>query len=252
MILAGIDLETTGLVAGQDFITELGFVIKEHKNPKPIDLRSFLVHVDGQSSVPAHISDFTKITDEFLENYGVEPPEALLCFLMACKFRGVQAFVAHNMAFDKRFLDHYLSTYLGGMGQEKDFLEWYKSIPWVCTMVDVKYPERFKSKNLVYLAAEHGFLNPFPHAAVFDAMSALKILDFYDVKETLAYATDEKVKVTAGVTYQTKDLAKGQGYSYDPLTKTWHKIVPKSLLEKEKITCKAAGFDIKESPSNGT
>jgi len=250
MILAGIDLETTGLKTDSDWITELGFVIKKHREAKPIELRSFFVLDDGQAPVPEEITAFTKITDEMLGSYGLLPGEVLLQFLRACKTHGVTAFVSQNgRAFDKPFLDRYVDKYL--LEKDGGLSVWYRSLPWIDIKVDIDYPKSIRGRNLISLCAEHGFLNPFPHAAVFDAMSTLKILDLYEVEPVLKMATATKITVVADCGYAQRELAKAQGYSFDPAKKWWFKIIISDNFTQEKEACKKAGFLTAEYRPNG-
>ena len=48
--------------------------------------------------------------------------------------------------------------------------------------------EKIKTRSLPYLAADHGFLNPFPHRALFDVMTMIQIAGMYDINEILKYA----------------------------------------------------------------
>ncbi len=96
--------------------------------------------------------------------------------------------------------------------------------PVIDTMIDLPFDEKIHgSKKLTHLAATHGFLNPFPHRAVFDVLTMLKMASYYDLKTILARNASPTVTVVARVSFDDKDKAKALGFHWEATSKTWEK-----------------------------
>ncbi|MCX8130093.1 MAG: PolC-type DNA polymerase III [Clostridia bacterium] len=97
-----LDLETTGLNADKDRITEIGAV--KIKNGVIVD--RFSSFVNPEIPIPSYIVKLTGITNEMVQEApAIEP--VLLEFL---EFINGTTLVAHNATFDLGFLKHYAKT----------------------------------------------------------------------------------------------------------------------------------------------
>lgn len=225
-----IDIETTGIEAAAHQITEVGWVIKEIGNPKPFVMKSrFCLLAEGTVLDPDNVA-LTKITLEHC-SHGTS-----LCSIVKqintdiLRF-GVKYVVAHNgLAFDKPFIEAKLPAKSGG-----DLC----SLPWLDTKTDIVFPKDCASTSLMYVAAYYGFVNAFPHAALFDAMTCLKILELQDVDAVIARSKEPWVIAQAVVSFDEKDLAKARRYGWETIglqkyPKKWVKKLKESEFLQEK------------------
>ena len=99
------------------------------------------------------------------------------------------------------------------------------------TCTDPPYPPRMKHRSLIYLAAEHGFLNPFSHRAVTDVLSMLKVLSHYDIEQILTQAQSPTLEVTALVSYEERNRAKEAGFRWNGEQKKWQKRIKANAFD---------------------
>jgi len=231
MRLLFLDLETTGLDFEKDHITEIGYVIKDTAVEKPLLTVGEMLKVPCE--VPQFITDLTGITKEMLDEFGNDPQHSLNYFLSVIDRYKADYIVAHNgNGFDRPMLEDHL----------KRFDLPIPEIGWLDTRVDIVYPEHYKARSLIYLCAEHGFLNPFPHAALFDAMATAKLFSNYNADDVVAYMKMPNIIVRAVVTYEEKDLAKAEGFGWQQAgdktySKWWVKMIKESELEALQSKC---------------
>jgi len=219
MIILGLDLETTGLDVTTDQIIEVGAVLWDWERKVPLRILSEMVQIE--SGVPAEITELTGITSADLSNYGAPLPRVLKD--LHHLGREAQFIVAHNgLQFDRLFL-------------EREWLEFPQeklNLPWLDTSLDVPYPTRMSTRKLSYLAAEHGFLNPFSHRAVFDVLTMLHVLSRYSSEEVLKLQASPLRRVVAQVSYEGREQAKGAGFRWDPVQRHWYMEGKECLLQE--------------------
>ena len=155
-----------------------------------------------------------------METYGFAPSEALdrvMDHLGYCDY-----IVAHNgAAFDKLFFDNECARY--------DLPMYYR--PWIDTQNDIEYPESITTRKLMHLAAEHGFLNPFSHRAVFDVLTMLKVLSCYDIEQVIAYSKIPTIKVRSLQKFEDNEQAKARSFRWDGDRKIWWRTLKEDKLE---------------------
>lgn len=228
MLILGIDFETTGLNSQTDRVTEIGAVLWDTSERKPLAVLSEMVYAADYPRLSAEITDLTGITQSALETFGKPPAVAFTKLIDLSK--SAEACVAHNAPFDRGFL----AAELGRLALVFD-----AKIPWIDTSADLPFSKKITTRKLVHLAAEHGFVNPFAHRAAFDVLTMLKILDAYDIQEVIKLSLEPNITLLANTAPpwsdqgRSTDLAKARGYRWDGSKKRWHKIVKKSQVERE-------------------
>jgi hypothetical protein len=156
---------------------------------------------------------------------------------------GVDYIVAHNgSTFDRPFLLNKLAKVSLGMGG----YEGLERAKWLDTQHDVVYPDNFSSLRLTHLAAEYGFLNPFPHAALFDVFTMLRVLESHDIGDLVKRSLEPWVIIRAVVSYDNREDAKKLRFRWEDTgekkyPKWWVKKVKVSEVEKERAK---ANFEI--------
>src|SRR5208282_1970744 len=240
MLILGKDYETTGLDPDVHSVTEVGMVLWDTDLRAPIKIMGFLVD-PGPNAVwdPVVLQINPSITPELCAKYGYQSERALKQILSW--YQPADVACAHNgTRFDRLFFNAWCQRH--GYDPEPNKL-------WIDTNTDIElpFPEKM-SRKLSYMAADHSFLNPFPHRAVFDVMTMFRILDQYDLDRVLYLAKQPNVNLQALVSYDDKDLAKARGYRWqeDPSNpggkKIWMQTIKECFLEEEKTN---AGFPVR-------
>lgn len=230
-LLLGIDFETTGVDVEKDRVIEVGMAIWSIADRKMVRLNGFLVKpdIDFTEELWAPAEAFHGISQAEVEQFGVPNVTALKTVL--AWYKTADFAVAHNgLLFDRPILENWA---------RREGLELPKRL-WVDTRVDLPVP--FKGK-LLHIAAEHGFLNPFPHRALFDVATMLQVMDRYDFGDILKKAAEPTVLVRARVSFAEKDKAKERGYYWqsEPSEKGWFRVLKDSDVGREQ---REAGFPV--------
>jgi DNA polymerase III epsilon subunit-like protein len=231
--ICGIDLETTGLDKNKDEITEIGYVIKKVGEFKPYCQRSDFIYHGHKLEITDENKAITGIDNHHLTN-GISLEKWYSQFLNDVSHWDVEYLVAHNgNNFDKPFLIHRMKNW----GLECGYL---KDANWIDTRTDLSHD--FGSNKLSYLACELGFINPFPHDALSDVSTMLKILAHFDFEEVSARSKEADVYIRAHAEYSQRDWAKKLGFrwqevNYIHFPKMWVKCVKESQVEKLRKDC---------------
>jgi DNA polymerase III subunit epsilon len=192
---------------------------------------------EGYPPLSEEVIRVTGITDDMLKEFGTSPKANLLWLEDFCRKHKIDYLCGHNSEnFDKPLLLAELARH----GVDAPTL---KALPWIDTRTDIPFPTEPDSRRLKHLAGDHGFVNPFSHRAVFDVLTMLKVLSHYDINAVLEYQKIPFVTVRAMVSYDDRQLAKDQRFSWEKLgektyPKCWVKRIKANKLEEEKKSCK--------------
>lgn len=212
-----VDLETTGLDATKDRIMEIGLIefgVEGHA--APIITRCYGALQDPGIPVSEEVLRITGLTEASLKGQTIDWD------IVRGFFQRSALVIAHNADFDRGFLE--ASGHLAEI-----------ALHWACSMRHINWHKhRFGSLSLNYLAADHGFVNPFAHRAIFDCATTFRIVSPH-LQELIERSYEREFTIKAvGSPFETKDVLKQRGYRWDQLERCWNRIVPASDLEEER------------------
>lgn len=234
-MLAGLDFETNGVDPQTALPVEVAWVVVEPGTSRAIDSGSSLLYDPswGEDFIPPEVTAIHGLTSETVRRFGRSPLPFFADLMVRFKSLAVEHVVAHNgNGFDRPIARRYSPP--------------LAELNWIDTRTDVPYGAGIASRRLVHLAADHGFLNPFPHNALADVLTMMRLLAQYPVEEVLRRAASPSITVKALVSYENRDKAKKQRYfweRYDTvfMPKTWLKVIKECDLEAE---IKACDFEV--------
>jgi DNA polymerase-3 subunit epsilon len=225
MLVLGLDFESTGVDVKTARVIEIGAVLWETDLKMPVAMLSDFVYADDYDAEAIKKSgdESHGIPLEVLQQRGIEPRTAFS--LLLSFMEQAQYVVGHNV---REYDFPLLSEELGraGLAVPKCKL--------IDTMGDLPFPKNIKGRGLEYLSAKHGFVNPFPHRAVTDVLSTLKLFSMYEFSEVEKIAKAPNITIRAKVSFDHKEKAKARGYRWDGDKKIWVKTIKDFQLEEEK------------------
>jgi DNA polymerase III subunit epsilon len=220
MILMGFDMETTGLDIQNDQPIEIGMLLYSTAQKRSLESAGFLVKTDV--AISPFITGLTGVTKAATLKFGYESHDALETVIDM--MNSADAIVGQNVIrFDKRMIQAWAARESLALPEKL----------WIDTRTDLPGVE---SKSLTYMAADHGFLNLFPHGALTDVQTCIKIVSMYDIDVVVARAKEPTVILKAHVGFENNSLAKARKFGwYDDKagTKFWYKVVKQSDVAAE-------------------
>ena len=213
-----IDVETTGLDPNNDVIIEIGLIefAVDNDTKQPQILSMYSACENPNIPIPKKIEEMTGIKAQFL------PGQKIDWSLVKAVFDRSTIIIAHNAPFDQSFLMK---------KRELQDLDRH----WACSQKHIDWEGKgFRSQALNYLAADHGFLNPFAHRALFDCATTFRLISPH-LEELIATSYQREIKLLAiSAPFETKDMLKNKHYRWDGKERVWHKTVFESKIEEER------------------
>ena len=212
-----IDLETSGLNPEQDEIIEIGIItLKIDQNSRPSILKMFGALNEPSKPISEEISNLTGIQNEDLHGQKIDWQE------IATIIKDCEIAIAHNAGFDRSFIEKI---------PEIAALK----LHWACSVRHIDWlAHGFKTKALNYLAADHGFVNPFAHRALFDCATTYRIVET-KMAELIEKSYEKEFLFSAvNSPFSTKDILKARGYKWNGEAKHWWKIIGESQITDER------------------
>ncbi|MEY4377506.1 MAG: hypothetical protein RJB26_2056 [Pseudomonadota bacterium] len=234
---AVIDTETTGTDLGRDRVIELAVVVFEYDRDTgeigPVVGR-YSAFEDPGFPIPPESTAIHHITDDMVRGQRFNELALQDCL------RDVQLVIAHNAAFDRRFLEPRFPL--------------FETMAFGCSQYDIPWSEAgVSSHKLEYLAYRAGFFYE-GHRAEIDCLALLQVLaqPLGDTggtafKALLSNARQESLRVWANESpFETKDILRGRGYRWDPQERCWHKELRRPGLPAELAWLKNAVYGGRE------
>lgn len=212
-----VDVETTGLEPNHDSIIEIGICeFGWTKDEAPKLLSTYGALQDPGIAIPSEITKLTGITNACLRDQAID------WRVVRQSWDRAQIVIAHNAEFDRGFLQNIAEL----RGEPKH---------WACSVRHIDWVEKgFGTRKLQYLAAEHGFVNPFAHRAVFDCATTFRLIQPH-MAELVKRSYEPEIRFYAvGSPFESKDILKAHHYRWDTEKRVWHKTVVQDHAERER------------------
>lgn len=243
----GLDLEginenllENGVNLDLDRVTEIGAVLWDVDRGQPVKILSELIDEPDHLPLDEDTAELTGIDDAMLDQWGAKGKEIVhILEKLISMINQSQAVVAHNGG-------NYDRPMIEAMAQRHGVK--FPQAVWIDSGRDIEFPRKMHMRSMAALEHSHGFVNPFPHRAVTDVLSMLKIFSNYNYERIYAMATSPVVKVVADLKApnwkdqaavtefnRIKNKVAKARFRWNPADKTWSKDIHQILLDEGKI-----------------
>jgi DNA polymerase-3 subunit epsilon len=212
-----VDLETTGLNPNENGIIELGLLEFKFLDSGSSVISSMYSGLqDPGHPISQEVTQLTGLDDVAVRGQNVD------WSLVRHYWERADIVVAHNAEFDRSFL-----------ASVKEIRDVKKH--WACSVRHIDWrSKKFASMKLNYLAADHGFVNPFAHRALFDCATTYRLISPY-LSELISASHEPEIEISAvGSPFESKDILRANGYRWDAERRVWRKRVLPGRLEAER------------------
>lgn len=212
-----LDLETTGINPETDRIIEIGlleFGVGESGTPHILNMYGGLE--DPKQPLSPELQKLTGLNDAMLQGQVID------WVLVRKILERSSLVVAHNADFDRGFMQR---------------REEYQGLDphWACSFKHIDWETKgFRTRALNYLAADHGFVNPFAHRALFDCATTFRIFaPYFNEMLQRSYLREFRVLATQAP-FEMKDKLRNNRYRWDVQKRVWLKDILEDQLQKER------------------
>jgi DNA polymerase-3 subunit epsilon len=212
-----VDVETTGLNSSVHQIIEIGIIeFMLNSESGAAITRMYGALSDPGQPLSQEIERLTGIKTAHLANQKIDWQ------MVASMMQRAKIVIAHNADFDRSFLSQVA---------ELQKIEAH----WGCSIRHIDWKAKGSgSQALNYLAADHGFINPFPHRALFDCATTFRLIAPH-LEELIENSHQKTFRVDAvNSPFEKKDTLKENGYRWDAARKIWYKIIFERQLATER------------------
>ncbi len=251
-LVLGLDLEginenlvENGVNLDLDRVTEIGAVLWDVDRCQPIKILSELIDEPDHLPLDEDTTELTGIDDAMLADWGAKGKDIVsILEKLVLMISKADAIVAHNGG-------NYDRPMIEAMA-ERHGVKFPQKI-WIDTGRDIEFPKMMKMRSMAALEHSHGFVNPFPHRAVTDVLSMMKIFSQYSYERIYALATSPVVSIVADLKApnwkdqaavaefnRVKNKVAKARFRWNPSDKTWSKDIHQILIDEGKIDF---GFD---------
>jgi len=208
MILAGFDIESTGLDKVQDRPIEVGIALWTTKYNRSLDTRALLIKSDGVP-VTDEITEITGITQSMVDNFGYEPSEAFdeMMYFMD-KAEAIVAFNGHR--FDVPMCQAWAKRV------KKDFPD--------KLLIDPFTDVPMKGQELITMCAKLGIYYD-AHEAGADVGAMLRLVAKFSFEVVLERAKSPMLVVQSKQDFSNNKAAKRHKFRWNNDHRIWWKAV---------------------------
>jgi DNA polymerase III subunit epsilon len=214
-----VDVETTGLNPSENAIIELGlleFKFGDAGEFTPVISSMYSSLQDPGEPLSDEVKQLTGLDDTAVRGQEID------WSVVRRYWDRANLVIAHNAEFDRSFLM-----------MRRELTDQAKH--WACSVRHIDWrAKKFSSAKLNYLAADHGFVNPFAHRALFDCATTYRLISPH-LEELMKSSHEPEIEISAfGSPFESKDVLRANGYRWDAQERVWRKKVSPSRLDAER------------------
>lgn len=214
MIIAGFDIESTGLDRTNDRPIEIAISLYSTRMNRSVDSEAILIQADGVP-VTDEITEITGITQGAVDKFGYEPLDAFDRFLDFAKQAEALATFNGNR-FDLPMMRE-MAKRVGRTFPEMLHIDLSTDLP-------------MRSQELITMCAKKGFLYP-AHEALGDVGGMLRLMSMFDFEVVLARAKSPMIVVQSHQKRNENNKAKKHKFRWYLDEKIWWKAIKECDLQ---------------------
>jgi DNA polymerase-3 subunit epsilon len=221
-VISYLDVETTGLNANTEAVTEIGILQFEYclNNDCIVKIiEKYQSFQDPKKPIPAMITELTGITDDMVKDQEIDK-DAVNSILQSSDL-----ILSHNATFDRAFIDPIFKA--------------SQNAVWGCSVRQIDWRKAgFSSKSLGHLCRDHGFFFE-SHRALCDVLASVHLLTMKSQLTAKTYLNElfhtshESVSLIQafGAAFETKDELKAKHFRWNAPMRVWEIQVTESDVE---------------------